>query len=1049
MFIADLHIHSRFSRAPSREGNPSTLDLWARKKGIDVIGTGDFTHPAWREELSQMLTPAEEGLYVLKDEYRLKDLAAPQNGKTRFVVSGEISSIYKQDGKVRKVHNLILLPGLSEAALLSKKLEAIGNLHSDGRPILGLSSRDLLEATLEVCPRAIFIPAHIWTPHFSLFGAFSGFDTIGECFGDLTGHIHALETGLSSDPPMNWRVSALDRFALVSNSDAHSPQKLGREANVFDGAPSYPALEQALGGGEGLLGTIEFFPEEGKYHLDGHRGCGVRLSPGEAKELGGKCPVCGKKLTIGVYHRVEYLADRKEGYQKQGAAGFESLVPLPEILGSVFGVRTLTSPKVTGPYEALLKELGPEFFVLRQAPLEDISRIASPLAAEAVRRVRAGQVRLDAGFDGQYGTVEVFSQKERNDLLGQLCFFAEEAPAPKPQNAKKAVKQEKKPKQEKAPAPEQTLNEAQEEAVLAPESAVCVIAGPGTGKTKTLVSRMAHLLCGGAAKPAELTAVTFTNQAAAQLKDRLAAKLGAKGKLRGLTVGTFHAICLALLQKHGPVSVIDEFDALGYAQETIDELALGIKPAALLDGVSRRKNGLSASLSDEAFALYNQKLATAGVLDFDDLLLSALALLEDAKKPHRQFSHVLVDEFQDINPLQYRLLRAFCKNGKSVFAIGDPDQAIYGFRGSDEKCFGRFLADFSGAKVVTLTQNYRSTPQILHLAKNVIEKDAAKARRLLPNREDGPPVRLVTCPDEFSAAIFAAKEINRMVGGVDMLDTDMKSGGTRGFSDIALLYRTHRQARALEKCLQTEGIPYTVAGRDSLLADKAVRGTVGFFRCLLNPRDTASLKVCLQHALGCTREEAAALSAKWDETAPAGGGLERLGALYHEFLPRVQKEKPAKLLNDWVEACALAGDGLSRLLDFSAFSQDMPSFLENLTLGKESDLRRSQNGKYTPDGVRLLTLHAAKGLEFPVVFLCGVNKGIMPLTGPGKDTDFAEERRLFYVGLTRAEQELVMLTYGEASPFLQDAEKGAFRAETGYVKKAPPKAVQLCMDLDL
>lgn len=228
--IADLHIHSKYSRATSKDGVPEFLDLWARKKGIGLLGTGDFTHPAWRQELKDKLIPAEDGLYRLKDEFLAEGARNFDGDAPRFVLSGEISSIYKKNGKVRKVHNVILLPSLEAAELLSHKLEAIGNIHSDGRPILGLDSRDLLEITLETCSDAVFIPAHIWTPHFSLFGAFSGFDTIEECFEDLTPHIHALETGLSSDPPMNWRISALDRFALVSNSDAHSPQKLGREA---------------------------------------------------------------------------------------------------------------------------------------------------------------------------------------------------------------------------------------------------------------------------------------------------------------------------------------------------------------------------------------------------------------------------------------------------------------------------------------------------------------------------------------------------------------------------------------------------------------------------------------------------------------------------------------------------------------------------------------------------------------------------------------------------------------------------------------------------
>ena len=352
MYIADLHIHSKYSRATSRDGDAPHLDLWPRRKGIGLLGTGDFTHPAWRAELTEMLVEAEEGLYRLRDEYRLPCETA---GDTpRFVVSGEISTIYKRGGKTRKVHHVILLPGLEAAEALSHRLEAIGNLHSDGRPILGLDSRDLLEITLDCCPQAIFIPAHIWTPHFSLFGAFSDFSTLEECYGDLSGHIHALETGLSSDPPMNRRLSMLDRCLLVSNSDAHSPAKLGREANVLEGPLSYPALRRALETGEGLHGTVEFYPEEGKYHLDGHRRCQCCLEPAETAALGGRCPVCGRALTVGVLSRVEQLADRAAPAPLPRP--FESLIPLPEVLADCLGVGP-ASKRVQETYISLIRLL--------------------------------------------------------------------------------------------------------------------------------------------------------------------------------------------------------------------------------------------------------------------------------------------------------------------------------------------------------------------------------------------------------------------------------------------------------------------------------------------------------------------------------------------------------------------------------------------------------------------------------------------------------------------------------------------------------------------
>lgn len=405
--IADLHIHSRYSMATSKEGTPEHLDLWARKKGISILGTGDFTHPAWRSELKEKLMPDEDGLYRLKEEYLLDEAKKQGAEAVRFVISGEISSIYKKNGKTRKVHNVILLPTLEDAETLSEKLEAIGNIHSDGRPILGLDCRELLEMMLETCPKGMLIPAHIWTPHFSLLGARSGFDSIEECFEDLTPYIHALETGLSSDPAMNWRISALDRYQLVSNSDAHSPSKLGREANLLDIEPSYEGLYQAVQEGRGLEGTIEFFPEEGKYHYDGHRKCSVCLSPKEAEFHKGVCPVCGKKMTMGVDHRIEQLSDREEGFVRENARPFESLVPLPEVVAASLGYST-ASKKVRTQYEEMLQKLGPEFEILRSIPLEDIKKVSGPEMAEGIRRMRAGEVKRIPGFDGEYGVVKIY-----------------------------------------------------------------------------------------------------------------------------------------------------------------------------------------------------------------------------------------------------------------------------------------------------------------------------------------------------------------------------------------------------------------------------------------------------------------------------------------------------------------------------------------------------------------------------------------------------------------------------------------------------------------
>ncbi len=415
-FFADLHVHSKFSRATSHDCDLEHLALWAQKKGISVVATGDFTHPGWFTEIEEKLVAAEPGLFRLRPDLEQevhRQLSWPVDDAVRFMLEVEISTIYKKDGGTRKVHHLIYVPTLEHARRVSQCLARIGNLNSDGRPILGLDSHDLLEITLESGEGAYLVPAHIWTPWFAVLGSKSGFDTIEHCYGDLSQEIFALETGLSSDPPMNWRLSGLDRFSLVSNSDAHSPPKLGREACVFDTPLDYFAMRKALQTGNGYGGTVEFFPEEGKYHLDGHRKCDVCLEPEESRRRERLCPVCGKPLTLGVMYRVCELADRPEPPEPlpPKAAQFHRLIPLDEVLSEIVGAAPQTK-KVQGKYEELLTRLGPELFILDQIPLDEIARTGSPLLAEAIRRMREGRVIRQSGYDGKYGVIRLLTDDE-------------------------------------------------------------------------------------------------------------------------------------------------------------------------------------------------------------------------------------------------------------------------------------------------------------------------------------------------------------------------------------------------------------------------------------------------------------------------------------------------------------------------------------------------------------------------------------------------------------------------------------------------------------
>ena len=399
-YYTDLHIHSKYSRATSKSLNLEELAIWAKKKGLNLIGTGDFTHPAWFEEIKEKLVEADDGTFKLKPE-----IERQINANVKFILTVEISTIYKKWDKTRKVHHVVFVPDLKTATNFREKLGAIGNIKSDGRPILGLDSRNLLETVLESGENSYIIPAHIWTPWFSVLGSKSGFDSIEDCYGDLSDHIFALETGLSSDPEMNWHVSKLDKFRLVSNSDAHSVSKLAREATVFDIEPNYYSIMNAY------TGTVEFFPEEGKYHEDGHRKCNICLTPEETKKYNGICPVCGKPLTIGVLSRVNDLSDRKNITTLPKTAGkVFSLVPLQEIISEIKGVGP-SSKSVTTEYEKLINQFGSELNILQNIPLEELSK-ASPLLKEAISRLRQGKVIKQAGFDGEYGSIKLFNKNE-------------------------------------------------------------------------------------------------------------------------------------------------------------------------------------------------------------------------------------------------------------------------------------------------------------------------------------------------------------------------------------------------------------------------------------------------------------------------------------------------------------------------------------------------------------------------------------------------------------------------------------------------------------
>ncbi len=983
-FHADLHVHSKYSRATSRDLDLEHLAWWAARKGIAVVATGDCVHPGWLTELRCKLVPDGGGLFRLRPEIEaevLKTLPTVCRRPVRFMLSTEISTIYKKGDKTRKVHHLIYAPDLDAADQLATRLARIGNIASDGRPILGLDSRDLLEVTLQAGADNYLVPAHIWTPWFAALGSQSGFDSIADCYGDLAGHIFAVETGLSSDPAMNWRVSSLDRYRLVSNSDAHSPGKLGREATRFSCAADYFAIRRALESGEGYDGTVEFFPEEGKYHLDGHRACEVRLDPKETLALGGRCPVCGQPVTVGVAHRVKMLADRDEAqtFRPPTAGAVDSLVPLPEILSELLG-SGVASQGVTRAYDRTLAALGPELSVLAEVPVEEIAR-ADPLLGEAVARLRAGKVIRQAGYDGEYGVIRLFEQGELDRLTKGASLFEALAVQRRPRPPRGASQN----KTETAgpvsaslpPAPAlsgrtgilATLDADQARAAELVDGPLAVIAGPGSGKTRMLTHRIAHLVKERGVAAASCLAVTFTRRATDEVRTRLALLL--PGQARECAVHSFHSLGLVMLREHGTaLGLAPGFRIADSAERTAAlAAALGVSDSSasrLIKAVSVLKRTGLAGEGDErlAVAALARLSRDQNWVDFDDLVGLAVDLLERdagvAALWRARFAHILADEFQDIDECQYRLLRLLAGPEGNLCVIGDPDQAIYGFRGADATCFARFARDFPHSRTVRLGRNYRSTGTI-------VAASAALVGRMAEGsvvRPVGLPIVLHTAAREDDEAAFVAATIEELLGGHDMLAAGKSGAGggaPLGFADFAVLYRTDAQATPLRTAFDRAGIPF---GKSTPAAIAGHAGVVALLAALEGGTGDLSARLF-----------AAAETARGQGAADAAMLAEARG---------------------WLTTLAVSGE----------VAGDERRLREQVALATEADFRDAR-----ADRVSLMTMHAAKGLEFSVVFVVGLEDGLTPFSFPNAAEDggaAAEERRLFYVAMTSAKDRLFL-----------------------------------------
>jgi len=1078
-FIGDFHIHSHFSIATSKNLIPEYLDYWARIKGIKVVGTGDFTHPGWIKELKEKLEPAEPGLFKLKDKYKKnKAFETPfiPDHEIRFLLTSEISNIYKKYGQVRKVHNVIFAPDFETVEKIQNELVKIGgNITSDGRPILGLDSRDLLEIAINASDKIFFVPAHIWTPWFSALGSKSGFDTIEECYADLSVHISAVETGLSTDAPMHWMCSFLDKYTLISNSDAHSPEKLGRNANLFNTELCYDSIILAIKKGDPklFLGTIDLFPQEGKYFFDGHRKCNICWSPVETLKHNGICSECGKKVTVGVMNRIAKLSDREDINKRPNQLPFYSIIPLKEILSEIV-MYGPNSKKVNDLYFSIIKKTGPELKMLLDLPLKEIETKAGVELSEAIRRMRNREVYIKEGFDGEYGRIKVFKEDEMKSFVPQKFLFADYTQKTqikrqrkkildfdletyreleKTQKQNEIVKEEKKKPISKFSEEEllKELNPEQKSAVEHFSGPGLIIAGPGTGKTRVLTLRIANLILFKKVNPENILAITFTNKAANEMKERLIPLLNKKNHLSKLQVSTFHSLGYSILRKHKEqtenFTIIDDDD-----RERILFKELGLekkrlkKISAYIRDIKQNLKSQEEIEDKDLAAIFNKYeifLKQHNLLDFNDLIYNTLKLFnkypEIVSLYRDKFHWVLIDEYQDINFAQYKFIKTLMPyDSSNLYAIGDPNQAIYGFRGADVKFIRKFIDDYPEAQVYKLKKSYRCTDQILSASCDVIQKKSSKDN-IIKGIKKGVKINIVQNNSDKSEAEFVARTIENMIGGLRFFSMDSNIAGVdknaeiESLSDFAVLFRIKEQAKTIKKAFNDHTIPYQSIGNSSFFVQEPIRSIIDILKFSISSENSF-----LKNKL---REKRINIDLKLMDFNQLLRDKKSVKYIINLIIEHYFESEKSKNHNEF-----------KKLYDQAEhFSHNIEKFLKFVALdtGVDTYNRKLEN-------VSLMTLHSVKGLEFKCVFIIGCENGLLPYSlYESQKTDLDEEKRLLYVGMTRAKNFLFLShakrrfihkreLHLKRSPFLDTIEKELIELTTKeYKKKETKNHIQL------
>ncbi len=885
----------------------------------------------------------------------------------------------------------------------------------------------------------------------------------------------------NSDPPMNWMCSFLDRYTLISNSDAHSPEKLGREANLFDTELSYNSIKEAMktGNPKNFLCTIEFFPQEGKYHYDGHRKCGIRWDPLKTLKHNGICPVCGKKVTIGVMNRVVQLADRDDLTEKKNKLPFHSLVPLKEILSEILETGP-QSMRVRKAYNSLLKKDGSEFELLLNLPIEEIKKVGNEVLAEAIRRMRNGEVSIKEGFDGEFGQIKVFQENEKREISPQKALFKDLIQKRDKKKQRRVLinfdLQEYRRLREVSAHQEMVkekteeaylfqpkinilneLNPEQQKAVEHFKGPALIIAGPGTGKTRTLTYRIASLIQNKRINPENILAVTFTNKAANQMKERLKTLLNNKSILSKLYISTFHAFGLSILKEYCEKFGRDEhfsiFDEEDKKQILSEKIGCEKKQISYVsDKITSFKQNLQSvpdllgdKIADkdlkEIFTKYEQILKEENAFDIDDLIYYPVRLFTDDSQIlsiyRKKYQWILVDEYQDINFAQYQMLKKLAPDtDANLCVIGDPNQAIYGFRGADVKFIKRFIDDYPDAKVYRLKKSYRCSDCILQASSQVIQTELPKKESMLEGLQKGVKIKIVENSTDKSEAEFVARTIEKMMGGLRFFSIDSQiTGGEKEseietLSDFAVLCRISRQMKQLEKAFNDHSIPYQKVGDVPFFKQKPIKSIIDFLKLSINPKN-----LFLKNRLQKNNKISSLELENYCESIKGKSVKNAIKDTIDKYFSE-QKSENEVLINRG-----------KKLLDFANdFDDNLEEFIKFAVLGTGVDTYRPNI-----ENVTLMTLHAAKGLEFKCVFIIGCEDGLLPYSlFDDQKSDFNEECRLFYVGMTRAKQFLFLshakkrFLFGkefhlEKSPYLSNIEKELIELSKSEYKKRKRK----------